>query len=223
MTFGQVDPARLKGEALRQWYLRTPYEIEAERAAASEAAYSDFFSQPGSGAAFDFEIATRGLTAPAPEKLRAVWSSASIGPDQEYRTGGGGPLLPKTEGRAGHYVQLAATSPSFWDYWSPRGCENCHGYTPDTLPPVGGQSPFPFGRSTRDGGRSGEGSSQPERRDKKECDLQLDSDSQICGRLPSPGDVAICRGTATERYAYCRRPGGTIGFPRLETRGGRRR
>lgn len=38
MTFGQVDSARLQGEALRQWYLRTPHEIEAERAAASKAA-----------------------------------------------------------------------------------------------------------------------------------------------------------------------------------------
>jgi hypothetical protein len=124
----------------------------------------------------------------------------------------------------GHHVQVAATSPGFWDYWSPRGCANCHGYTPGTLPPVGGHSPLPPGYSPRSGGANGPGgSSQPDRRDKKECDLQYDSDSQICGRLPSPRDVAICRESASRRYAHCLTPDGTIGFPPLETKGGRRR
>ena len=125
-------------------------------------------------------------------------------------------------GPRGQFVQQAAASPGFWDYWSPRGCANCHGYTPGTLPPVGGQSPLPPNYSPRSGGASGQGGSQPDRRDKKECEQQLESDSQICGRLPRREDVAICRGTASERYAYCRRPDGTIGFPRLETKGGRR-
>lgn len=31
MAFGQVDPARLEGEALRRWYLRSPDEIDDER------------------------------------------------------------------------------------------------------------------------------------------------------------------------------------------------
>ena len=31
MTRDQLDPARLQGEALRRWYLRTPLEIETER------------------------------------------------------------------------------------------------------------------------------------------------------------------------------------------------
>ena len=222
MTFGQVDPARLQGEALRRWYLRTPDEIEAERAAAAEEAYNAFFSQPNSRAVSDLGNATRGANAPAPDKLRAAGNLASIGPDQEYRAGSDESLSPKAEGRAGPYVQVAATSPGFWDYWSPRGCANCHGYTPGTLPPLGGQSPFPPGYSPRSGGGSGQGGSQPERRDKKECDLQLDSDSQICGRLRSPSDIAICRDTASRRYAYCLRPDGTIGFPPLETKGGRR-
>lgn len=222
MTFGQVDPARLQGAALRRWYLRTPDEVEAERAAASEAAYNAFFSQPGSRAASDFDIATRGPTAPAPAKLRAVGNSPSIGPDQEYRAGGDQPLPPKAEGRAGPYVQVAATAPGFWDYWSPGGCANCHGHAPGALPPVGGQSPFPPGYSPRAGGGSGQGGSRPERRDKKECDLQYESDSETCRRLRSPSDAAVCWETAAQRSAHCRRPDGTIGFPRLETKGGRR-
>jgi len=45
MTFGQVDPARLQGEALRRWYLRTPDEIEAERRAAADRRHKEFFRQ----------------------------------------------------------------------------------------------------------------------------------------------------------------------------------
>lgn len=43
MAFGQTDPARLEGEALRRWYLRSPAEIENERRKASEKAYDAFF------------------------------------------------------------------------------------------------------------------------------------------------------------------------------------
>ena len=221
MTYGQVDPARLQGDALRRWYLRTPAEIEGERAAAAERAYNTFFSQPSSRAPSDFGNTARSATAPAQNDLGTLGTTPAAGLDQQYRAGDDKPFSPGVEARDS-YVQLAATSPGFWDYWSPRGCANCHGYTPGTLPPVGGQSPFPPGYSPRAGGGSGQGGSRPERRDKKECDLQYDSDSQICGRLPSPRDVAICKGTASERYAHCLRPDGTIGFPRLETKGGRR-
>lgn len=40
------DPARLKGEALNRWYRRTPDEIEAERLAAAEERYTEFFGSP---------------------------------------------------------------------------------------------------------------------------------------------------------------------------------
>lgn len=221
MTPGQVDPARLQGDALRRWYLRPPAEIEAERAATAGRAYDAFFSQPGSSALSDFGNTARSATASAPNEFGTAGNTPAAGIDPQYRAGGDKPFSPDMDARES-YVQLAATSPGFWDYWSPRGCANCHGYTPGTLPPVGGQSPFPPGYSPRTGGGSGRGGSRPERRDKKECDLQYDSDSQICGRLPSPSDVAICRDTASKRYAYCRRPDGTIGFPPLETKGGRR-
>ena len=47
MAFGQIDPARLSGEALRRWYLRSPTEIEDERSAAAERKYDAFFSRRG--------------------------------------------------------------------------------------------------------------------------------------------------------------------------------
>lgn len=41
-----VDPARLEGEALRRWYLRTPDEIEAEQQAAADQRHQEYFGQP---------------------------------------------------------------------------------------------------------------------------------------------------------------------------------
>ncbi len=34
MAYGQIDPARLDGDALTRWYLRSPADIEEERQAA---------------------------------------------------------------------------------------------------------------------------------------------------------------------------------------------
>jgi hypothetical protein len=48
MAFGQIDPARLEGDALTRWYLRSPAEIEDERRRAAAKAYDAFFSQEGS-------------------------------------------------------------------------------------------------------------------------------------------------------------------------------
>lgn len=49
MTDGQIDPARLSGEALRRWHLRSPEEIERERAALAARRYADFFGSSASG------------------------------------------------------------------------------------------------------------------------------------------------------------------------------
>ena len=44
----QIDPARLKGDALRRWYLRSPDELEKERQALSDQRHLAFFGD-GSG------------------------------------------------------------------------------------------------------------------------------------------------------------------------------
>jgi hypothetical protein len=41
-----VDPARLQGEALQRWYLRTPNEIDAERMATADQRHQDFYNPP---------------------------------------------------------------------------------------------------------------------------------------------------------------------------------
>jgi hypothetical protein len=46
MPQAAVDPARLEGERLRQWYLRTPAEVEAERRAAGQRRHAVFFGTP---------------------------------------------------------------------------------------------------------------------------------------------------------------------------------
>lgn len=43
MAVGQIDPARLDGDALTNWYLRSPTDIERERQDAANRAYDDFF------------------------------------------------------------------------------------------------------------------------------------------------------------------------------------
>jgi len=43
MAESQVDPARLQGEALRRWYVRSPAEIEEERRAATQRRYEGYF------------------------------------------------------------------------------------------------------------------------------------------------------------------------------------
>jgi hypothetical protein len=52
MAFGQIDPARLQGDALTQWYLRSPDDIEQERQEAASERYRAFFGggiDPGIG------------------------------------------------------------------------------------------------------------------------------------------------------------------------------
>jgi len=45
MAFGQIDPARLRGDALTRWYLRSPAEIEEEKRQQAEQAYNAYFAQ----------------------------------------------------------------------------------------------------------------------------------------------------------------------------------
>jgi hypothetical protein len=66
MAYGQIDPARLDGDALRQWYLRSPDDIEQERQEAAAQRYRDFFGandgvDPDPGFNAGFETPTRNL------------------------------------------------------------------------------------------------------------------------------------------------------------------
>ena len=216
MAFSPVDPASLQGEALSRWYLRSPAEIEQERQAAQAQKYDAFFGRT--------EPMDPPTTSPA---LAYQGSSAAIGDGptwaakgtNSWRGQGRSVYRPAAAPQPGQFQLAAAsrpaTAPGFVN------CPTCHGRVPPLLP-----FPFPFlpgGPLFRDTPSTpSSGGSQPDRGDKKECDQQYDSDGQICGRLRSPSDIAICRETASKRYAHCLTPDGTIGFPQLETKGGRR-
>ena len=43
MAYSQIDPARLQGDALRRWYLRSPADIEQARQEAETQRYNAFF------------------------------------------------------------------------------------------------------------------------------------------------------------------------------------
>lgn len=198
MAFSQVDPARLDGDALTRWYLRSPADIEAERRQVAEQAYNTFFGQSedaqtnaepvGQG---DDPASADGPTANQVEVNRGL-SDASGGAGDSYQV-------------------AAASSPGFWDYWSPHGCASCHGYTPGILPPVGGRSPLPPTYSPRTGGDgSGGTSSNGEWSDKPQCNQQFANDRTICQRAKD----YRCWENQNERLRSCNRTG-LIGQPPL--------
>ena len=203
MTFGQVNPARLQGDALRQWYLRPPEDIEEERRQKAASAYDAFF--------------TPSMTARTSERL-----PASHGASRDTTWGSGQPVDDgrwrgerESEGRESHpgRYQLAAASPrGFWDYWSPQGCRNCHRYTPETLPPIGGPPPFPPDYSPRTGGGSGD-SARPRDKwsDRPQCNQQFEADRKICQTAKN----SECWQNQNRRLGHCSRTG-EVGTPPLK-------
>ena len=67
MPEGQVDPARLEGEALRRWYMRSRDEIEQERQAHQARRYEAFFGAE--------TAASRRVAQPAQQPIRAMDTS----------------------------------------------------------------------------------------------------------------------------------------------------
>lgn len=261
MSESWTDPGSLEGEALRQWYLRSPADIERARQEAAARRYQDFFyggasagADPDSPVGRDVSASAQGIdrdpatsapsvatdidpgftwVADGPNRWRSVRtdeSGQSLGPSsyglglygspmarpilQDRSAVGPSPQPPADAGRG--YVQLAAASPGFWDYVTPGGCANCHGYTPGTLPPTGGHSPFPPSYSPRRGDASGYGGS-PKRR-LPQCDVQYENDTERCNALPKPDARARCWASASERRAYCLSHDGEVGWPKLQTR-----
>ncbi len=103
-----------------------------------------------------------------------------------------------------------------WDYWSPQGCANCHGYTPATLPFYPGTAPLPSNSSFRSNGAGGPPPSRSNGNGRKQCDFQDRNDRAICSSQPDAQSRAICNKSATDRYAYCQSTG-EVGHPSLDT------
>ena len=93
-------------------------------------------------------------------------------------------------------------------------CLSCHGRS--TPPP----SPFPWPTwatppALRDAPSTPR--SDPPKGPPKQCEIQHQNDTEICGRQPNNVARAMCRESAMERYAYCTKTRGEVGHPRLFT------
>lgn len=213
MAFGQIDPARLEGDALRRWYLRSPAEIGEERQQALSHTHDAFFSSRNDDESSVLDPKFQGRLASTPGNAAGQWTSPR---DDRWRAENASPQAPSSR-----YQMVAASPRGFLDYWGFKGCQNCHGYRPETLPPYRGHFPFPSDYSLRSGrsdgsrGRSeGEGSGG---RNPKQCAVQYENDSSICRRLPAAAARQRCWKSAAGREAYCIKSKGEVGYPRLIT------
>jgi hypothetical protein len=96
-------------------------------------------------------------------------------------------------------------------------CVSCHGRV---RPPIPGIPGFPF-PPPRDPPVSRDTPKDPPARGPKEapkqCDIQNERDTDICVRQPNSTAQAMCHSSASERYSWCKRTGGEVGWPELFT------
>jgi len=211
MAFGQIDPARLDGDALTQWYLRSPADIEEEKRQAASRAYDAFFSQPedpqsdGGPAAASMPATASNDTGSTDADV--IWPQ--IGPNR-FRSEGASEPLPVSGADTSGFQLAAATFPA-WGRWPINGCINCHNPQTGDLLPGSSPAPRPPMFSPRDGGAGGGSSSRRgEWSDKPQCNQQFNNDRTICQRTGS----ALCWENQMKRLDYCNRTD-LIGWPPL--------
>lgn len=210
MAYGQIDPARLEGDALRRWYVRSPADVEEERRSAAAQRYDQFFS---------------GGDAPAHEGQR---ERLVLEPSNGDFSGAGWPRgseghwrAPKDDavarGRPGaRHLAASSSASQASSHETPGSCVNCHGHIPlPPLPPPFGPFPWPIGPFPSFRNIPGARPERPDR-DRKQCEIQAQNDDRICGSQPRPEDVAVCRASASERRARCQKSG-EVGTPPLDT------
>jgi hypothetical protein len=205
MAYGQIDPARLAGEALTRWYLRSPADIERERKAAAAQNYDDFFggvdrtANPQDGTSIEQSSSDLDGTQSAQDGVRR-WGLGGSPGDGVYRPAQGG-------------VEKSAVAANV------RNCVGCH----QGLPPVPVPLPLvplfrgipsfpPSGQPPGSGEGNSAGNNPPQ------CAIQYDNDSNICRWLPGRDARRRCWESAAEREAYCIKSKGRVGSPPLITR-----
>lgn len=97
-------------------------------------------------------------------------------------------------------------------------CVSCHGRV---RPPYPGIPGFPFPFPSREPPVTRDGPKDPPARGPREaprqCDIQLDRDTDICNRQPNSAARAQCHSSAMNRYDWCKRKDGEVGWPELFT------
>jgi hypothetical protein len=211
MAYGQIDPARLDGDALTRWYLRSPADIEQERQASAAQSYNDFFgntdgSSDGLAATTDGQSPDddpSGSPVPMPSGVpqRLPSSDADSG-DDSYLDGG--VYYPGQDD-----AQKTPVANTVWN------CPTCHGRFPIPIPP----QLLPLQPLFRDIPPSSGGASTPEPyRDRHpQCEMQERQDRGICAQQPTAPAKAVCNASATDRRVWCDQHAGEIGSPDLIT------
>ena len=194
MAYGQIDPARLDGDALARWYLRSPADIEDQRKATAARRYADFFGDPGLSPDDSYStIADQSW--PDPE-------GGQFGQNGFGAPGQGGGLDDGVFHAGQDDAQITPTAATAWN------CPTCHTALP--LPP----QLQPLAPLLRNFPRSSSSGGAPD--DRKQCEIQDRNDRRICGRQPYPEDKAICHASASVRWKNCLRTG-HVGDPPLDT------
>lgn len=209
MAYGQIDPARLDGDALTRWYLRSPADIEQARQDAAAQSYEDFFgnldrSDDGSSSAANQRSAPEDdlRASPPPSEFdvppRPPSPGAGSGEDSYLEDGVYRP--GQNDGRS---------TPAADTVWN---CPTCHGRLP--LPPQI-QPLQPLFRYFPPS--SGSSSPQPGRDPYPQCEKQERADRGICAQQPTEPAKAVCNASATDRREWCETHQGEIGSPDLFT------
>ena len=201
MAFSQIDPARLQGEALRRWYLRSPADIEEERRSAAAKRYDAFFAG-GHPAAVQDESQVAQSPIADPGAIR--WTGE---PNGRW----GGERLPQydaaTRGFAALHQTTANGAPDqVPSHETPGSCVGCHGHLPPPpMPPPFGPFPWPIGPFPSFRDSSGGPRARPDRpdRDRKQCEMQEQSDRGICSQQPTERAKAVCYGQVVKRRNHC--------------------
>jgi hypothetical protein len=203
MASGQIDPARLDGDALRQWYLRSPADIEEEKRQAAARAYDAFFSQPEDTQRDDGWAAAPGPATGSPADASnggdRIWRQ--VGPNRFQSARASADSMPASDADAGY--QLAAATFPAWGRWPINGCVNCHNPQTGDLLPGSSPTPRPPMFIPREGGSGGSSSRRGQWGDKPQCDQQFEMDREICQRVQNPE----CWVNQLRRLQHCEQTG----------------
>ncbi len=222
-----ADPDDLKGDALTQWYQRSPADIDQARQAAFAQRYNDFFGHPPNAnldPGIAYVLPTSGkdidpginLSVPSAKAPDPGFDMVQVGPNRwatrrirmdAPSSDDGSDLADPSRGETGDSsprIQLAS---------NPGFCAACHG-GPLSPPPPALSSPPYWTKWTPGPNLTPRKPAKPH---PPQCAMQNMQDSRICSREPGDAWKTICFRSATEREAHCITSGGELRFPPLET------
>jgi hypothetical protein len=119
MAYGQIDPARLDGDALTRWYLRSPADTEEERQAAAAQRYDNFFGNAGQPPDEDDSTSA--------DQYSPDSDGARLG-QGGLRAGYGGSLDDGVYRPGQDDAQMTPAADTAWN------CPTCHGRLPPPVP-----------------------------------------------------------------------------------------